>query len=116
MKLARHTLLGLLVAMAIMGGCSLTDLTTPTPIPIPTVTPLALATIAPTPSPTLLPTPTSAAPIVHVVRYGDTLIGLAEKYQTSVEAIMKANGLTNHLIKIGQELLIPRPTPTPAKE
>ncbi len=109
-------LFGLFIAAIIVSGCGLPEGTTPTPIPIPTVTPLALATIAPTPSPTLFPTPTSLPPIVHMVRYGDTLIGLAEKYETSVEALMKANNLTDsHLIKIGQELLIPRPTPTPAK-
>ena len=110
----RYAFLGfLMVAATAVSGCSLTDLITPTPVSIPTVTPLALATAASVPSPTPPPTPTPPPPIVHVVRYGDTLIGLAERYQISVEAIMEANNLTNHLIKIGQELLIPQPTPTP---
>ncbi|NMB00795.1 MAG: LysM peptidoglycan-binding domain-containing protein [Firmicutes bacterium] len=44
---------------------------------------------------------------IHVVSTGDTLWGIAQKYQTSVEELKMANGLTNDLIYLGQELIIP---------
>ncbi len=111
-KLNKYLVLVLSLALAILGGCSLGESSTPTPIPIPTITPLARVTIAPLPSPgptvTLSPTPTSA-PLIHMVKSGDSLATLSEQYQTSVEAIMQANNLTDpHMIKIGQELVIPR--------
>ncbi|MCZ7572736.1 MAG: LysM peptidoglycan-binding domain-containing protein [Ardenticatenaceae bacterium] len=46
--------------------------------------------------------------IVYVVRYGDTLSGLAVRFQTTVAEIMRLNGLTNpNLIYVGQVLRIP---------
>lgn len=113
----RRILLGLAIVAVVAAGCSITQGPTPTPLPIPTVTPLALATVVPSPSvirPVLSPSPTPPPPIVYVVKYGDTLIDLAQRYQTTVEAIMAANNLADpHMIKMGQELFIPRPTPTP---
>jgi LCP family protein required for cell wall assembly len=47
--------------------------------------------------------------IVHLVQPGDTLFSLAERYHTSVQAIMDANGLTEFDIQAGQQLLIPLP-------
>jgi LysM repeat protein len=44
----------------------------------------------------------------HRVRAGDTLIGLANRYGTTVGSIQEANQMGNRtLIRIGQELLIP---------
>ncbi|MGO1561358.1 Membrane-bound lytic murein transglycosylase D precursor [Actinomycetales bacterium JB111] len=43
----------------------------------------------------------------HVVVRGDTLIGLARQYDTSVSAIREANGLTGTIIRTGQTLTIP---------
>ena len=53
---------------------------------------------------------------VHSVTAGDTLLGLALRYGTSVAAIAQANKLTNpHLIKRGQRLTIPGAgSPAPA--
>jgi len=52
------------------------------------------------------PTPQSQ-PTIHVVRSGDTLYSIANRYGATVQAIMAANGLTNYNIYIGQRLRIP---------
>jgi LysM repeat protein len=71
---------------------------TPTPIP-PT------ATLIPT-SPTLVP-PT-ATPVIYVVRAGDTLTTIAEKFGVTVEALQEANAISDpRRLQIGQELIIP---------
>ena len=41
------------------------------------------------------------------VESGDTLSGIANDLDTSVEAIKKANGLTSDTIQIGETLVIP---------
>ncbi len=84
----------------------------PTPV-IPTVTPSAtwiFVTLTPpsTPTWTLTPSPTPRY-IVHVVQPGDTLFSLARRYNTSVEAIMSLNRLSNTNIRVGQQLMIPAP-------
>jgi len=59
-----------------------------------------------TPAPPATPTPESQ-PTIHVVRSGDTLYSIANRYGATVQAIMAANGLTNYNIHVGQELRIP---------
>lgn len=50
----------------------------------------------------------SSEPIVHVVQLGENLFRLALQYNTTVAAIMAANGITNaDTIYAGQELVIP---------
>ena len=44
---------------------------------------------------------------IHKVRRGDTLTELAAKYNSSIQAIQKANGLRGSKIKRGQRLKIP---------
>jgi LysM repeat protein len=45
----------------------------------------------------------------YVVRPGDTLGAIAQKYGTSAQAIVQVNGLrSNYLIYPGQQLKIPR--------
>jgi len=45
-----------------------------------------------------------------VVQPGETLSGIARQYGVSVDALMAANDITDpHLIKIGQEIIIPGP-------
>lgn len=68
---------------------------------------------------TVTPTPTKPAATVntsqrntyrktsHIVKSGDTLWALAQKYHTSVDAIKKANNLKSDKLNIGQVLLIP---------
>jgi LysM repeat protein len=47
---------------------------------------------------------------IHIVQPGETLSEIARQYGVSVGALTAANGKANpHLIKIGQELVIPGP-------
>ena len=68
-----------------------------------------LERIASTPPGVLSPTggPGQSDAGVHVVGKGDTLIALAERYNTTVGEIMRVNGLTETTIYVGQKLTIP---------
>ena len=46
--------------------------------------------------------------VYHVVEKGETLFKLSKKYNTTVEKIKAANGLGDHGISLGQELIIER--------
>lgn len=55
-----------------------------------------------------LVTPSLAQGGVHVVQRGDTLIGVAQRYGVSTEALAAANGLrANSWVYVGQRLTIP---------
>lgn len=57
------------------------------------------------------PTPTPAG--LYVVREGDTLSDLATLFDTTVQEIMVANGLTDpSTLQVGQTLIIPSLLPT----
>lgn len=44
----------------------------------------------------------------YTVKRGDTLTGIAAKYNTTVEALVASNGIKNkNLIQVGQVLVIP---------
>jgi len=43
----------------------------------------------------------------YTVQKGDSLYSIAKRFQTSVDAIKALNGLSNNLLQIGQELIIP---------
>ncbi|MGD8397258.1 MAG: LysM peptidoglycan-binding domain-containing protein, partial [Anaerolineae bacterium] len=67
----------------------------------PTLTPLPTAT-------TVEPTPSPAATVIHKIKRGETLSGIAIQYGVSIQAIVGANGLENpSLIITGQRLIIP---------
>ncbi len=51
--------------------------------------------------------------ITYVVRPGDSLWLIAQRYNTTVEAIKKLNGLTSDILNIGQVLKIPSAQPLP---
>jgi LysM repeat protein len=55
------------------------------------------------------------SPMYHVVGWGDTLYSIANRYSTTVNAMMQANGIRNaEVIYVGQRLLVPgdyRPGP-----
>ncbi|MCL4272665.1 MAG: LysM peptidoglycan-binding domain-containing protein [Anaerolineales bacterium] len=88
--------------------------------------PYLTATSAPTTTPDVLviietPVPTST-PQVYAVQQGDTLSGIAEKFNVSLDALRAANpDLKTSILSIGQTLFIPDPsaplaaasTPTP---
>lgn len=81
-----------------------TSTNTPTPSPSPTAT--MIETLTPTPSLT-------ATPFIYSVKAGDTLYDIAARYDTTVNAIMEANGLTSTRLSVGQQLIIPLATSTP---
>ncbi|MGQ9490309.1 MAG: LysM peptidoglycan-binding domain-containing protein [Anaerolineae bacterium] len=61
------------------------------------------------PTPSATPKPISAAPVVHVVQAGETLSQIAQRYSTTVAALVAANGLgSTDLIRVGMRLTIPK--------
>ncbi|MCP5538081.1 MAG: LysM peptidoglycan-binding domain-containing protein [Akkermansiaceae bacterium] len=68
---------------------------------------------APAASSASAPGSTSAAG-TYIVKKGDILTRIAYRHKTSVAAIMKANGLRNDRITIGQKLRIPGAAAAPA--
>lgn len=83
------------------------------------------AALSATPSPvpdTPTPTPTAGTPPpciaprdwgVHIVRQGNTLYSLAERYGTDVETLERVNCLDGPTILIGQRLYVPGPQALP---
>ena len=92
-------------------GVSTTSTTpTSTPIASPTAAPSATATVSPSPTtaPTTTPTTDPSTVQQYVVQDGDTLTRIAQRYSTTVDAILRLNNLSNaQLIFRGQTLLIP---------
>lgn len=98
------------------------------PEPPPSALPTLPAVLDITPAPTLdidatatafvavaRPSPTVAA--LYTVQDGDTLSGLAERFNTTVDELVAANGMTDpNALQPGQTLLIPSliRTPQPA--
>jgi LysM repeat protein len=65
----------------------------------------------PTEQPTLSPSPPQLTQ--HIVQAGDTLGGIAQAYDVSIQDLMAANGIDNpDLLQIGQTLVIPIAPPT----
>ncbi|HWK22066.1 MAG TPA: LysM peptidoglycan-binding domain-containing protein [Ureibacillus sp.] len=54
----------------------------------------------------ILSSVTGASAATYTVKSGDTLSGIAKKYNTTYSAIMKSNGLSSTVIRIGQNLQI----------
>jgi len=114
----------------------LEDLRAGRPLATSTSTPTSTPTTIPTPVPSVTrwtwPSPSVAQPTVYVsptsgpcpppprpywtytVSRGDTLSGLAQRFHTSVETLMRNNCLTGSLIYTGQRLYIPGYPPTPS--
>lgn len=104
----------LILALALLCGCSLFPKSAP---PTPTLTPppptpTLTATAAPTPP----PTPT-LAPMVYIVQPGDTIFSIASRFGTTADALCTYNNLPDcTIIHPGQELLIPTPEVIPPTE
>jgi peptidoglycan endopeptidase LytE len=62
------------------------------------------------------PSPVPPTPASYRVVSGDTLSGLAARWDTTVKEIMELNGLTTTLIRVGQVLLIPSPIEAPSED
>ncbi len=43
---------------------------------------------------------------MYTVKSGDTLYGIARKYNTTVQNIKKKNNLNSNLLSVGQKLII----------
>jgi LysM repeat protein len=87
------------------------------PEPQSSQTPTASPTSSPTPTRTAQPTatPTPIPPLAHQVQPGETLLAVAETYDTTVDAILGLNpDVEPNLLVEGQILLIPAASPTPA--
>jgi LysM repeat protein len=77
------------------------------PTPSETPEPTSTHAVAPslTPQPTATPT---AGAVTHIVIAGETLSGIAQEYNVTVQAIVEANELANpDLLEAGQVLIIP---------
>lgn len=104
----------LVLLALLLSACS-----TPSPTPDADVSlmPYLTATSAPTTTPDVLviietPIPTST-PQVYTVQQGDTLSGIAEKFNVSLDVLRAANpDLKTSILSIGQTLFIPDPSAT----
>jgi len=47
-----------------------------------------------------------SGPIYHIIKRGETLFGIARRYETSVDTIMELNNMQNSTISIGQRLRV----------
>jgi LysM repeat protein len=67
------------------------------------------------PTPTSAPTPTPVPPVEYTVQAGDTCGAIAQRNGVTLEELTAANDLdtVNCLIRVGDTLIIPVPTPTP---
>ena len=116
--LARLMLAVVVGVSLLAAACGGDDEAEPTPepaaegTPIPTATPYASepeATIVATPTPEAADTtaPAAGEEIEYTVEPGDSLSAIAERFDTTVDAIMEANDIENAaLIFVGQELRI----------
>jgi LysM repeat protein len=81
----------------------------PEPAPAPTPAPAPAAPVAPA-----APAPAATGP-VHTVRPGETLFKIAQRYDTTVDAIVTANAIADRRqISVGQPVVIPVAAPAPA--
>jgi LysM repeat protein len=116
---------GVIVLLAAGGALVLRPrMAAPPPTPTHTLTPTRPPTETPTPRPpTFTPTATSTSrptetpipPTKYTVRPGDTLSTIAERFNTTLEALQAFNGLgESDVIQVGQVLQIAAPGATPA--
>lgn len=50
---------------------------------------------------------TSSGTVLYTVKSGDSLYGIARRYNTTVNEIKRLNGLTSDLLTVGRQLLLP---------
>jgi LysM repeat protein len=114
---ARLSILALLTLTVVLAACGRV-LTQPTaqPTATPPLATVALAGATPRPTTAVVPLPTdppptprpTATPVIHVVEPGDTLLGIAGRFQVTVDEITLANpDLRPQFLQIGQRINIP---------
>lgn len=130
-SVSRQVRLELRVALALVAGFALVSAgityaatrfilpppagSTPTASPSPTPTQSLTPSI--TPTPTIPPTATTLPPINYTVVEGDTCGGIAFFFDVTVRSIIEINNLgTECILSIGQQILVPQPTPTVTPE
>jgi cell wall-associated NlpC family hydrolase len=59
----------------------------------------------------ILAAPAARADTTHIVKKGESLSAIAQKYRVSISAIQEANDLEDTRLQIGQSLTIPKPSP-----
>lgn len=111
-----YLLLGMALALA---ACTMAPTATPLPtsvlLPLPaaTFTRPAVAAASPTPAttPVIIASPTATAtPVTHVVKTGETMLGIALDYGVSLAALQAANPTVEaRFLSIGTVLVIPPP-------
>ncbi|MEP7200156.1 MAG: LysM peptidoglycan-binding domain-containing protein, partial [Chloroflexota bacterium] len=117
-------LIGVVSFVVWLTACGADTTPTPTSIalaPTPSDTPSPTTTSTPTMTPSATPAPTATvvttprpSVIQHTVQPNETLLAIALLYGTTVEAILKANNISDpRLLRAGQVLTIPLPTVTP---
>jgi LysM repeat protein len=90
------------------GGAPAAAVTDSAPTLAPTETPVPA-----TPTPTPAPTATPAPPLEYTIEAGDTCGGIAQKFGVSLNELLALNGIgENCLIRAGDTVKIPVPTPT----
>jgi LysM repeat protein len=103
---------------AVLRATTVLTSTTVPPTAAATQTATATPTVEPTAAPTATPEPTAIPPTAappaaqrtYIVQPGDTLLSIAEEFNTTVTAIVEANNLTPQqadALRVGQELVIP---------
>ncbi|MBS1249787.1 MAG: hypothetical protein MAG431_01371 [Chloroflexi bacterium] len=109
----------ILVSIILILGGSGCGRATP-PAPTPTLTPVGELILYVSPSPTATPTPApipdvtqqpklpTPTPFTYVIQEGDTLSGIALRYNSSVDKIVAANpDINSNFLVIGEEIIIP---------
>jgi len=88
---------------------------TPTPVPTGAPTPAPTDVFVPTPEPAVAetPEPTPVAGKPYIVKKGDTLLKIANRFDVTVDEILAAHPQIKNAnqIAIGDEIVIPPPTP-----
>ena len=107
--MSRAMIAGVMLTLATI-GCGGADRILPPTITLvrpPTDAPRSTDTPAPTHTVRPRPDPVQT---IHIVQRGETLSEIAKQYGVSLDALIATNDIADpHLIKIGQELIIPGP-------
>jgi LysM repeat protein len=83
------------------------------PLSLPAAPPPTAESAGPPTSTRQAGTKPAPTPLIYTVQPGDTLLGIAARFDVSAGDLMRANGLTNaDLLQVGQTLVIPAGAPS----